>query len=104
MVYSRNVGMYWDDLIDLQIELSDGNTYTVIDIVKKDDVLFLELEDYFGDTFFLSEDDCFCGSLDDYFDDNKELPVCFIDAIVEDYYASEDFLYDLKRDKELMGW
>ena len=104
MVYSRNVGMYWDDLIDLQIELSDGNTYTVIDIVKKDDVLFLELEDYFGDTFFLSEDDFFCDSLEDYFDDDKALPVCFIEATVEDYYTSEDFLYDLKRDKELMGW
>lgn len=104
MIYSRNVGMYWDDLIDLQIELSDDNTYTVMDIVEEGNIYFLEIEDYFGDTFFLSDDDFLCNTPEEYFDDEIELPKCHIVSIVEDYYASEDYLYDLKRDKEIMGW
>lgn len=95
---------FYDNILDKVVNFEDDNDYIVVDIFNHEGITFAELEDETGNTHFLSDDFFVCESLSDYFDEDKELDRLYPSFVRNPYDGYEDYLYEMQRDKELLGW
>lgn len=93
-----------DNIIDSLVRFDDDAEYLIIDKFEFEGSSFIELERWDGELFFLSEDFFVCQNLSDYFDEEQELSQLFPTNICNPWDGYEDYLYDMARDKELLGW
>ena len=93
-----------DDILDRVVNFEDDNDYLITDVFDYEGVTFIGMEDEAGNSYFLSQEFFICERLSDYFDDDKELDKLYPSCVRNPYDGYEDYLYEMQRDKELLGW
>lgn len=96
---------FFDDyVLDSLVRFDDDRDYIVTDIFDCEGVTFMELDGEDGQTLYLSEDFYICQELSDYFNDDVELSKLYPTNVHNPMDGYEDYLYEMARDKELLGW
>ena len=93
-----------DDILDKVVNFEDDNDYLITDVFDFDGVTFIEMEDEVGNSYFLSQEFFICEKLSDYFDDDKELEQLYPSYVRNPRDEYDEYLYEMQRDKEIMGW